>query len=378
MIVDDMKNIKIDNNWKIIFGIAAILLVLYLVWFFRVIIAYALIAVVISFIGDPLMEILKKIRIKNWIMPSWLRALITLCAFFGVIAGLAMMFAPLIGQEIRLISQINPHDIATKLQTQVNSMQVVMDNGGATMNQETITHYLVAKVQEVMSFSWVSGLFGNFFGVISSLVVGIFAVLFMSFFFLKDGFLFTRIVFTLSPDRHIGKVKNVMEHTHRLLRRFFVGIAIQSLVMSSMVGVSLWILGVQNALLIGLFAGLVNVVPYVGPLLGAGFGLLVALTASIHMNMDVDLVTLAVKVLSVFVVAQQIDGFVIQPLVLGSSVKAHPLEIFIVVLAAGTIGGVLGMVLAIPSYTILRVIAREFLSEFKVVDSLTRDLADEG
>jgi len=94
--------------------------------------------------------------------------------------------------------------------------------------------------------------------------------------------------------------------------------------------------------------------------------------------MDVDLVTLVVKVLSVFVVAQQIDGFVVQPLVLGTSVKAHPLEIFIVVLAAGTIGGVLGMVLAIPSYTILRVIAREFLSEFKVVDSLTRDLADEG
>jgi len=283
MIVNDMKNIKIDNNWKIIFGIAAILLVLYLVWFFRVIIAYALIAVVISFIGDPLMEILKKIRIKNWIMPSWLRAMITLSAFFGVIAGLEMKFAPLIGQEIRLISQINPHDIAAKLQMQVSSMQVVMDNSGASMNQETITHYLVTKVQEVMSFSWVSGLFGNFFGVISSLVVGVFAVLFMSFFFLKDGFLFTRIVITLTPDKHIGKVKNVMEHTHRLLRRFFIGIAIQSLVMSAMVGVSLWILGVQNALLIGLFAGLVNVVPYVGPLLGASFGLLVALTASIHM-----------------------------------------------------------------------------------------------
>jgi predicted PurR-regulated permease PerM len=377
MIVNDMKNIKLDNNWKIVFGIAAIMLVLYLVWFFRVIIAYALIAVVISFIGDPLMEILKKIRIKNWIMPAWLRAMITLVAFFGVIAGFVMMFAPLIGQEIRLISQINPHDIAEKLQTQVSSMQLVMDSNGAAMNQETLTHYLVAKVQEVMSFSWVSGLFGNFFGVISSLVVGVFAVLFMSFFFLKDGFLFTRIVFTLTPDRHIDKVKNVMEHAHRLLRRFFIGIAIQSLLMSVMVGVSLWILGVQNALLIGLFAGLVNVVPYVGPLLGASFGLLVALTASIHMNMDVDLMTLAVKVLSVFLVAQQIDGFVIQPMVLGSSVKAHPLEIFIVILMAGTIGGVVGMVLAIPVYTILRVIAREFLSEYKVVESLTRPLKEE-
>jgi predicted PurR-regulated permease PerM len=213
MIVNDMKNIKLDNNWKIVFGIAAIMLVLYLVWFFRVIIAYALIAVVISFIGDPLMELLKKIRIKNWIMPVWLRAMITLVTFFGVIAGLAMLFAPLIGQEIKLISQINPTEIAEKLKAQVNTMQVAMDASNPATNQETITHYLVAKVQEVMSFSWVSGLFGNFFGVISSLVVGIFAVLFMSFFFLKDGFLFTRIVFTLTPDRHMDKVKNVMEHT---------------------------------------------------------------------------------------------------------------------------------------------------------------------
>ena len=57
--------------------------------------------------------------------------------------------------------------------------------------------------------------------------------------------------------------------------------------------------------------------------------------------------------------------------------KAHPLEIFIVVLAAGTIAGIMGMVLAIPAYTILRGVARDFLSEFKVVDSLTRDLNDE-
>ena len=121
MIVNDMKNIKFDNNWKIVFGIAAIMLVLYLLWFFRVIIAYALIAVVISFIGDPLMELLKKIRIKNWIMPAWLRAMITLVTFFGVIAGLAMLFSPLIGQEITLISQINPQDIADKFQTQFSS-----------------------------------------------------------------------------------------------------------------------------------------------------------------------------------------------------------------------------------------------------------------
>ncbi len=120
-----------------------------------------------------------------------------------------------------------------------------------------------------------------------------------------------------------------------------------------------------------------NVIPYLGPLLGGTFGIVVALTTGLHLDFNAEMLPLLGKVLAVFVVAQQIDGFIVQPLVLGNSVKAHPLEIFIVVLAAGTIAGIMGMILAIPAYTILRVVAREFLSEFKVVDSLTRDLNDE-
>ena len=205
-------------------------------------------------------------------------------------------------------------------------------------------------------------------------MIGIFAVLFIAFFLLKDGFLFSRIVFTITPEAHIEKIKNILEHSHNLLRRYFIGLMVQSLIMATMVGISLSLLGVQNALLIGLFAGLVNIIPYLGPWLGAAIGVLIALSTSIQLDFQTEVIPLLVRVLLVFVVAQQIDGFVVQPLVLGNSVKAHPLEIFIVVLMAGTIGGITGMVVAIPVYTILRVVAKEFLSEFKVVDSLTRDL----
>lgn len=172
-------------------------------------------------------------------------------------------------------------------------------------------------------------------------------------------------------------MKNILEHSHHLLRRFFVGVCIQSLVMATMIGVGMSVLGVKNAVLIGLFAGIVNVIPYLGPLLGATFGIIIAVTTGVYQDPSLDIVSCMLKVGSVFIVAQQIDGFVIQPLVLGNSVKAHPLEIFIVVLAAGTIGGIVGMIIAIPSYTILRVVAREFLSEFKLVESLTRAISEE-
>jgi predicted PurR-regulated permease PerM len=101
---------------------------------------------------------------------------------------------------------------------------------------------------------------------------------------------------------------------------------------------------------------------------------LVVVTSALQANAGVDLGPLVLQVVAVFAIAQQIDGFVVQPLVLGSSVKAHPLEVFLVVLMAGMVGGIGGMIAAIPVYTIIRVIAREFFSAFKPIQSLTRDL----
>lgn len=81
-----------------------------------------------------------------------------------------------------------------------------------------------------------------------------------------------------------------------------------------------------------------------------------------------------IRVLSVFIIMQIIDNFVLQPIIFSKSVKAHPLEIFLVVLIGAKLGGILGMVLAIPLYTVFRVIGKVFLSEFKVIQNLTRNI----
>lgn len=367
-----MDAFKLDRNWRIIFTIAAVAVVLYLLWFFRLIITYALIAVVVSLIGEPLMRLLRKLSIRGWMMPAWLRAVITLIVFFGVILSLGWMFVPVVTREIDIISRI---DTAKIFQTLSQQWQSISD----TVNTEKVdTSRLFTAVEgylaQFLNFSWL----GDIVQLIGNIAIGFASVVFMSFFFLKDGFLFTRIVFTLTPDKHLEKIKNIMEHTHDLLSRFFIGLCIQSLVMMTLVSVSLWILGVENALLIGIFAGMANVIPYVGPLLGGVFGLVIAVTTGLDANPYLEIWPLVLKVVAIFVVAQQIDGFVVQPLVLGNSVKAHPLEIFIVVLTAGTIGGIIGMIIAIPAYTILRVVAREFLSEFKWVESLTREMGDDA
>jgi predicted PurR-regulated permease PerM len=354
---------QLPQNWRIFFTIVAILALVWLLWFFKAIITYLIIAVVLSFVIEPLSNLLKKIRIKNFVLPAWFRALFALVVFIAFVGGMFLLFTPLVTTEMEMLASIDPVAVTEHIQSQ---MADKLDAG--------ITEEIITQAKSIFSIETVESVFQNIFGYIGNFLIGIFAVLFITFFFLKDGFLFARIVFTITPEKHLGKVKNIMEHTHHLLRRYFIGLVVQSLIMAIMVSVSLSLLGVQNALLIGLFAGIVNVIPYLGPWLGAAIGVLIALTTSIQMDFQTEIMPLLIRVLLVFVAAQQIDGFVVQPLVLGNSVKAHPLEIFIVVLMAGTIGGITGMVVAIPVYTILRVVAREFLSEFKVVESLTRDL----
>jgi predicted PurR-regulated permease PerM len=92
------------------------------------------------------------------------------------------------------------------------------------------------------------------------------------------------------------------------------------------------------------------------------------------MNFSAELFPMVLLMLTVVVVVQLVDNFLFQPLIFGTSVKAHPLEIFLVIIIAGTLAGIPGMILGIPTYTVIRVFAKEFLSQVRVVKKLTRNI----
>ena len=129
-------------------------------------------------------------------------------------------------------------------------------------------------------------------------------------------------------------------------------------------------MGASDALIIGLIMGVMNVVPYAGPVIGATISMLLSMLTPI----DGDIMFTIVVLASTIIIVKVIDDFIIQPTLYSERVQAHPLEVFLVILAAGFIGGVWGMLLAIPMYTILRVFAREFLSEYSIVQKLTNQM----
>lgn len=234
-------------------------------------------------------------------------------------------------------------------------------------------------------------LFGSAIGFFSNLFIAIMSIFFVSFFFLKEQGLFSSIISTILPNKHEAKGIHAIDEASTLLIRYFIGISIQIIVITGFVTIALTVLGIKNALLIGFFAALMNVIPYLGPILGASFGVIItissyaAATNSPELGEAIngavqesafytDLLPTILKVLVVFGIMQVLDNFIFQPFIFGKSVKAHPLEIFIVVLMGAKLGGILGMVLAIPVYTILRVIAKVFMSEFKIVQQITKNL----
>ena len=429
---------------RYLLALIPLLIVLSILYYFSDIVAYVVMAWVLSMIGAPITKRLRKYLGKT------LSAVATLAIFILGFTLLIYIFIPPLVQQARNLAGIDYEEIALKLEEPISDWEtwleekglietsedpVVEDTtdleedpliisktvrldsliqaGGDTLNNTNIS--LVINIQnphdhedektkatEVLntdSFfdrvrknlislvdpSLIPEIFSSVVGFLGNILIAFMSVFFIAFFFLREQGLFNKAVDSLVPDKFTNQTNHAIEETTRLLIRYFTGILFQITTITLFVSIALSILGVQNALLIGFFAALMNVIPYIGPIIGAMFGVIITIASFadpslqdpvLQVSFYADILPALIKVVIVFGTMQLLDNFILQPTIFGKSVKAHPLEIFIVVLVGAKLGGIPGMVLAIPIYTVIRVIAKVFLSEFKVVKSLTTSLEE--
>jgi predicted PurR-regulated permease PerM len=131
---------------------------------------------------------------------------------------------------------------------------------------------------------------------------------------------------------------------------------------------------VDNPIAIAFICAFLNIVPYLGPLVAGVLMMLFVISSNLGADFSTIILPKLMYVMAGYGVAQLIDNFINQPLIFGKSVKSHPLEIFLVILIAGLLFNVIGMIVAIPVYTALKVIAKEAFSEYKIVKNLTKDM----
>ena len=376
-----MEERSIDRLARYIITLGILGIVAVLCWYFRSVLVYIIAAFVVSLIGRPVMRRLRRVKIKGRSAPDWLLSILTIVFIMLVLGLIITQAVPVVVRIVKDAAIFNNRGLSGAAPLEAFNQWLIglFPSLGPDFNAVGL---LINKMREALNVSNVTSILGSVASVVSGTAIGIFSVVFISFFFIKDEFLFGRIVGALVPDRIEPSVGKTIHEIDFLLSRYFVGLTIEGLGVALVDFLGLWAIArlpFTYAVGIAFIAGILNVIPYVGPLIGEVIGVVlgVIIKYGTGAGLDVNLWIFALVVFAVMMGAQLIDNFIYQPLIYSTSIKASPLEIFIVLLVAGHVGGMLGMLVAIPAYTVIRVIASRFFYHLKPVRRLMPDRTEE-
>ena len=349
-----------------------------LCWYFRSVLVYILLAVVVSLIGKPLMTLLQKITIKGRKAPDWILAAFTIILLMVIFTAVVTMIVPVVSGIVKNISLTNIEDAARRVAIPLADFNTFLISTFPKLGSDfRIEVVAVQELQKLFDPSAFSSMIGSAASFVTDLGIGIFSVVFISFFFIKDDGLFTSMVAALVPDKHESNAAQAIADIGNLLSRYFIGVLIEILGVALLNFLGLLFiarLGADAALGIAFLTGLLNVIPYVGPLfggvLGTILGLVLKYSSTNPVGLDVNFWIFTIILTAIFCTTQLVDNFLYQPVIYSTSIKAKPLEIFIVLLVVGHIGGPISMIAAIPSYTAVRVIAFRFFRKIKAIRRL--------
>jgi predicted PurR-regulated permease PerM len=369
-----------SKNWfnpRSLLIVAGLILLGLMVWRFSSIVAYILIASVLSLIARPLVRLLGRFRIRSWHLPVSLRALIALLVIWIVFFGFFRIFIPLVASEAQELSNIDTELVIEAFEKPIERLELWYDKMNLGGDEaQSLREELQGGLVSVLNIDVITNLIATIASILGNFAWALFAISFITFFLLREDKLIASYIVTIVPQKRVEEFRHALESIKHLLRRYFVGILLQMTGILTMVTLGMTIVGVgfRHGLVIGLVAAVLNIIPYLGPWIGAVLGITLGVATHLDLDFATQLVPMMGYMTLVFVLTQLTDNLVFQPVIFGTSVYAHPIEIFIVIMMAGSLAGIVGMILAIPTYTLLRVFAKEFFNNFRVVQKLTEKI----
>ncbi|MDR0972082.1 MAG: AI-2E family transporter [Bacteroidales bacterium] len=357
-----------------IISIIIISLAIYGLWYFRFLVICLAFSIVLSFVGRPIMNLLSKIHYKKIHFGNTLSSSITLVILIAIIFFLFYLLIPLIVSQATNFANIDIYQIADYYQEPIKNFENFLYEYQLLAPQTHLETLISNKILSMFQMFQINDLASMIISFGTNIVMGLFIIIFITFFLLKDSYLLYNFVMGITPDRHLKKLEHIICNTRRLISRYFIGIFIEILAMIALLTIGFSIVGFKNALLIAFIGGVMVIIPYIGVIIGGAMGLIICITSFLSIDPSMDILPIIIKFLCVFGGVKLLDDFILQPIIYSKSVKAHPLEIFLVIIMAGQVGGVIGMILAIPAYTFIRIIAKEFFSQWKIVQKFTKNI----
>jgi predicted PurR-regulated permease PerM len=344
--------------------IVGVLLLIYFLYAIQSVIVYIIIAGILSLIVRPVILFLRK-KLK---FPNTIAVFLAMALMLGLLTGLILMFIPLIAEQGKSLSLLEVDKLQRNVKEVFTEITAYFFSKGIDILGELKNVDILAQFKEIPDF------LNAILGTVGSLSVGLFSVLFISFFFMKDSRLLKNGVMMVIPNGTEGRFSKSLETINDLLSRYFIGLLLQITILFVLYTLILFIFGIDNAMVIAFLCALLNLIPYVGPLIGAVIMFVLSMTSNIGQDFQNVILPTTIYVMIGYFIAQLIDNFASQPIIFSKTTKSHPLEIFLTIIIGGLLFGIVGMITAVPIYTALKVILKEFLSDNKIVKSITKNI----
>ncbi|BDC98448.1 AI-2E family transporter [Persicobacter psychrovividus] len=339
-----------------LYVILGFVLFVFLAWMFSDIFVYITLALIVSTFLSPLVNYFSRKRASGWHFSRIGAIILAFLIFSAVITFFVLLFVPLISEQITVLKSLNIDKMIDLALEPVGMFEHFLRANGLTQKPSGFLETSIGNgIEELLANIEVSTLLNNVISVTGNLLVGVLAVFFISFFFLLENGYLRRKFIGFVPNKYFELFVSTFQKAEKLLTNYLLGLQLQMFSIFGLAAVGLTIVDIRYAATIALFAAIANLIPYLGPMLGAIFGVIVGMSTSVDLFTYHDYLIMMLKIAAVFGMVQLIDNLVLQPVIFSKSIKAHPLEIFIIIFAGANLLGVVGMVFAIPAYTILRV-----------------------
>lgn len=350
--------------------IIALLILLWFIYKILPVIAYIVIAAVVALIGRPVVYFL---RLKL-LFPNTLAVVVTMILILGVLTGIFALFVPLIAEQGKNLSLLDIDELQRSLNKLYWQISLYFRAPPEVVHELIEETDIERNMLEGYDLGFIPRFLNSILDMLGSFSIGLFSVIFISFFFLKDRKLLENGILMFVPVEQHDKTRTSIHNLNVLLSRYFVGLLLQILILFSIYTLVLFFVGIENAILIAFLCALFNIIPYIGPIIGGVIMVVLTMTSNLGADFSAVILPKTLWVLLGLLIGQLVDNFFSQPYIFSSSVKSHPLEIFLIIIIAGLLFGIPGMILAVPGYTAIKVVLKQFLSENRIVRRLTHKL----
>lgn len=346
--------------------IATITLLCIFLFDIKVIFSYIVFASILTLIGKPIALFLQN-KLK---FNAMFATITTMVLFVGIAFSIVLIFVPLFINQGDSLSFLNYNYLQTNSMKLIDEAYILLHEKGISTDGLYSSKELLSKI----NFDFIPSFLNSILSIFAGLSIGLLATLFITFYLIKENNVLERFILGITPTKHHQQITNSATSIKKFLSRYFIGLFVQISILFVIYAITLSALDIPNAIAIAFLCSLLNLIPYVGPLIGIVLMLSLSLIGLIGQDFETVILPAGLYIALWYGVAQLFDNFISQPLIFSKSAKSHPLEIFIVILISGILFGIIGMMVAVPLYTAIKVIAKEFFPTNRIVQFFTKNL----